>query len=391
MKKCILATLLLCLLLPTMVQAEETRSSLRLGGTIYETDYWQAKHIATLRPNYGWDDYQTIAKSTNAPDLSMFLTRRDDFLAVKQAGLLSDLSGSAVVQAWINRLRPDIKRLVTTDDGKILGVPWFATFEPMYWRQDAWNAAGFTQEDVPQSYTELLDFVEKWIERITEQPEKQLCVANTANGYQSWLLNLLIHTWEMQQYHAGEALNFNTSEFVALLQRTQEIALRLDAAEPSGKAQRMPLFEDDSGGERYNAGREYGLSHTIPFRITKAQPELMRGTAMIYVVRAESLWRDEILAYLEYDLTEGSISGGKNADLLTNVQPRKQDPKDADASSTVTAGYLSDLDGYTGTVCFAPMLTTEMYEGALSKFMAGTLSAQELAAQMSIPKRSPND
>lgn len=180
---------------------------------------------------------------------------------------------------------------------------------------------------------------------------------------------------------------------MALLERTRSVGRRLDEAElgKTKKNDMMALFENYSGGERYNAGRDYGLSHTLPFRITGDQPGLMRGIAMIHVVRANSPWLNELIRYMEYDLTEGSFrSGGGNADMLADVQPRTSDPNASDSRYTVTAGYLADLERYTGTVCYAPMRTLDMYEGALTAFLADRLTAEELAVRMSEPKRDPN-
>ncbi len=397
MKRVFNFLLVICILFSSAALAEDPRPPLRLGGAVSVTDYWEEHGIPTDHVSYGWDDYMTIVKSGTAPDLYSFRTDSNDFFAPKNAGLLADLSGSEIIRAWTDRLRPDIRHLVTTGDGKIVGLAEFVILFPMYWRQDAWDAAGLTVEDVPKSYTELLDFLEKWMERIGKNPEKNICVADTPysgkNRYVRWLLDMLINSWEMQQYEAGETLNFNTPAFVALLERTQDIGLRLYKAESIGKESlnMLQLFENYNGGERYNAGREYGLSHTVPFRITGGQPELMRGVAGISVVPADSQWLFEIMGRMENSLADRGLNGGGNAELLTDVQPRTYNPKDAYSPATVTAGYLKDLDDYTGTVCFAPMRTFDMHEGALVKFWTGQLPAEELAAQISEPKRDPNE
>jgi len=396
MKRIINFLVLICILFSSIALAEDTRAPLRLGGTITETDYWKNSGIPTARPNYGWDDYMTIVQSDTAPDLYSLHTGSDDFSALKNADMLANLSGSEIIQTWTDRLRPDIKSLVTTEDGIIVGLAEYVFLLPMYWRQDAWDAAGLTKEDVPQSYTALLDFLEKWMERIEEKPEKNICVADMIdsgkNSYVRWLLDMLINSWEMQKYYAGETLNFNTPEFIALLERTQDIGMRLYEMEASEKKRqnKLQLFENYSGGERYNAGRNYGLSHTVPFRITRDQPELMRGMARISIVRMNSEWLSEIIGCMENSLTDRALNGGGNADLLADVQPRLHNPKDGNSPSTVTVGYLADLEHYTGTVCFAPMLTFTMHEAALVKFWTGQLSAEKLASQISESKRDPN-
>lgn len=78
----------------------------------------------------------------------------------------------------------------------------------MYWRQDAWDAAGLTEADVPQSYTELLDFLEEWMEPANDQLRNRLYVADAQNNHTRWLLDMLINTWGMQQYSAGGNAEF---------------------------------------------------------------------------------------------------------------------------------------------------------------------------------------
>ena len=395
MKRIFVFLLTLCILMASAAFAADARSPLRIGGPIAMTGYWEAQGIPTDSPNYGWDDFGTIAQGDSAPDLYSFSPGSDDFLAAKNAGLFADLSGSAAIRAWTERLRPDMRSLVITEDGKIVGLAEWMYLLPMYWRQDAWDAAGLTEADMPGSYTELLDFLESWVERISEKPESAICIADTKgtskNGYIHWLLDFLVNTWELQQYHAGETLVFDTPEFIALLTRTQDIGNRLEKAEPSEKKRQsmLPLFENYSGGALYNDGRDYGLSHTIPFRITADQPELMRVVARISVAREGSVWLSEIIGRLEDDLKDRSPIGLGNADLIRDVKPRVFDPKEVHSPKTVTAGYLSDWEAYAGILCFAPMNTFTMYEGALVKFRTGQLSAEALAEQISVPKRDP--
>ncbi len=65
---------------------------------------------------------------------------------------------------------PDIQSLVTAGDGKSSGLRNMRSVAAVL-AQDAWDAAGLTAADVPQSYTELLDFLEQWLTRIGETPE----------------------------------------------------------------------------------------------------------------------------------------------------------------------------------------------------------------------------
>ncbi len=244
-----------------------------------EASYWRSKGVKFEEwSGYDiWADSITWLQGKNPPDLVGVSTWYEDFEVLKNSDLLADLSGSEMIRELTGRLRPELKALVTTEDGKILGALDSSSPDPLYWRQDAFDAAGLTESDVPQSYTELLDFLEKWAERVKAKPEKNACVAAYAKpgggpanyNYVYWLLNLLISSWEMQAHYASIPLNFDTPEFIALLKRTREVGIHLYQVEPSGKKREnmLQLFENNALG-LWNNSREYGLSHTVPYRIT---------------------------------------------------------------------------------------------------------------------------
>ena len=109
-------------------------------------------------------------------------------------------------------------------------------------------------------------------------------------------MEILFFSLEMQQQYAGEEAAFNTQEFITLAQRTREIGLALYEAEPrQAKRQEMTqLFQSDlQGGEHANNGRPYGMSHTIPQRITDEQPELSDVCVEAVFVRKGSAWLQE--------------------------------------------------------------------------------------------------
>ena len=72
MKRIFTFLLMICILLSSAALAEDTRPPLRLVGAVAVADYWQEHGIPTTHEGYGWDDYMTIVKSDNAPDLYSF-------------------------------------------------------------------------------------------------------------------------------------------------------------------------------------------------------------------------------------------------------------------------------------------------------------------------------
>ena len=396
----IMKRLLVCLLCGSA--CAESRPPLVWGGSLFDTTFFKDNGIKLASNDDSFSDGVTLMNGRKAPDVYGFYSGNEDLAAMVDAGLLADLSSSDIIREWTERLRPDIRDYVTDESGHIFAIPDNGAYiRPLYWRKDAWDAAGYAESDVPQSYTELLDFLDGWIARIAEQPSKTVCVADTTRwntgtakcNYMYWLLDVLVSSWEMQTYYAGETLNFDTPEFIALLERTRDVGLRLYKTEPHTKKRQkmLPLFQNGVIMYSFNDGLDWGLSRTVPFRITADQPKLMRMNVSLSVIRADSLWKDALMACFEDLLSRRTPGDGDYADLYVDTQPGEYRVyPDSDETAVVTAGYLADLDAYEGAVCLAPSRTFYLYEGKLLKFMKGELSAEKLAAIISVPKTNPN-
>lgn len=73
------------------------------------------------------------------------------------------------------------------------------------------EGGGLTQEDVPTSFTELLDFLEAWVERIIDEPEDDISVCNAfaseaygEDSYISYLVDHLIQNYIMDYNYANK-------------------------------------------------------------------------------------------------------------------------------------------------------------------------------------------
>ena len=201
MKKVMVLLLILSLLFSASAYAAE-RPTVRIQGSYYE-EYWKENGIKTSTPNYHWKTGLTLLRLDNAPDLYETYSTDCDIRALKDAGALADLSSSEILREAVSRMRPEIQELISDEAGHIYAMPKEAWSSPVYWHQEAFDEAGLTEADVPQSYTELLDFAERWAERVQNHPEKNVCFADTffagnvSYCFTWWLTEILINTWEM--------------------------------------------------------------------------------------------------------------------------------------------------------------------------------------------------
>ena len=216
--------------------------------------------------------------------------------AILTPAYCADLTGSATVRAIVERMHPVIQEQVMRD-GKIYAIPTWVSFSSLSWCQDAWDAAGLTAEDVPTTYVELLDFLERWVERIKKEPLPEIHVENrfdeTIYGkhtYTSWLLEILIKTYILQAKYAGEVPDFDAPAFRALVERSVAVGRALYQHEPLKKGQgrmpRMRLFTNNILSYTY-LEMEDGFSHVIPLRITADQPALYEASLHIYCAGAD--------------------------------------------------------------------------------------------------------
>ncbi|MDD3410942.1 MAG: extracellular solute-binding protein [Eubacteriales bacterium] len=384
-KRIACALLALCVL-GSSALAEE-RPPLRLGDNIAVSKYWKSHGIPTtdrfFAPFATGEEKLAQLRGKDAPDLFGLNTRNDDLEAFKAAGVLADLSGSEIIREATARMRPETRRLVTTEDGRIVGMPSAHVLSPLYWNQEAWDAAGLTEADVPQSYTELLDFLEKWMARASGSAA--VCViaypddaVDDESRDCAWLVGLLLDTWEMQRRHAQERVIFDTPEFIALAERARGIGQRLSQSEPALKKRRkMPqLFYDETQGPHFYAfdGRDYGLSHTVPMRIVRDQPALTRAEAVVQCVRAGSEWLAEALAFMAED--QENVHWALRYSLYPDFAPGEYE------GGRVSAGWMADLAAYDGTIVYLTSGFEKQKEKVEIPFAQGNITAKQLAEGM---------
>ncbi len=379
--------LVLCLL-SGCVLAE--RAPMKLWDVDEASAFWRehrdiAHERVLLSP---WDDRLTgfCESEVDVAILRLYHHKLQPFV---DADVLADLSESAFIRESVSRMPAWIRNQVTTQDGRIIALPTRALVRTVNWYQDAWDAAGLTEEDVPRSFTELLDFLDAWT------PHEQVCVSRLVRWggpadqvYTRWLMDMLLVITETQQRYVDQPITFDTPQFIQLAERCRRIGLALYESEPSQQKREnmLQLFQNDlSGGEHANNGRAYGLSHCVPLRLTNDQPALARIMLEAHVIRKGSPWLKEGLGLLE------SILQNKpwyfQYALYTDFEAGDY-RYDNGATGRVDEGWLNDYHSYEGEFVFFPRIFDTLAQGTIDRdalieqFCAGKLSASELAQKL---------
>ena len=179
--------------------------------------------------------------------------------------------------------------LIIADEEHFYGYPEYSHPEAMmFWVPDAWSESPFNEASPPQSYSELLDFLELYL----NTPHDGFCfyydVLEDNHPEQDWM-NRLIKCWTIQKRSAGEEVRLDNPEFVSLAERTRDLAVKLAKEEPNKKKQKgRQLFTWNYYGNTENGKDTFSWKNMIPWRITSDQEPLVNFTLHIICIRADS-------------------------------------------------------------------------------------------------------
>lgn len=355
MKRVLALTLALCLLLPTLANAD---APLRLLG-IEESATPRGDDPAIRYEQVAFDiwgdpmiwitqkDADVVYMNGRGVDLHAILSRPE---------LLRDLSESQVIRDYVSRMMPWAQELVTMADGSIRALPVSGSVTCFSVRKDGWAAAGFTEADMPRSYEELLTFLEAWCDRLEQNPEQPARVCdltywNTGTAscnYGYWLMELLLTSHALQCHYASQPLQFDTPEFVDCASRTRAVAQRLYRLEPRGsRAEKLPVMFHNAlnMGRPGNDDLDYELRCAVPMRLNTDQPPLMLVQTHVLVIPADAAQPELALHFLENRVQ--NIPWFSRAELFVDFAPG-QYQYEGGWPVWMDAGWLAEYHGWDG-------------------------------------------
>ena len=299
-KGCFLIVLVLCLAFAFHANAE----TIKYYGGI-DTENKGYKDFLAAHPDVAFEQSGIYYNTTNeftgalltkefANDLFQLATDRFDYQQIMKKGYCADLSESQVIREAIGRMHPLIAKQAMAD-GKIYAVPSSISFYYMQINQEGWEAAGLTEEDIPDSFPALLDFLERWCDRQDAGREQNIRLKLSWDAelydeysYTAWLTKLLIDSYITQVQFAGEPLRFNDPELAALLERCKAAGARIYDVEPG-----MDLFGARPGDyQLFEDGLQIAwpqkAENILCFRLNDTQPKIIKASLDMYAVSPDS-------------------------------------------------------------------------------------------------------
>ena len=396
MKRATALCLLLCLLLAAALpgQAEERPLRCRVKG-IDPLEDWLAEYAPEVElenPHadeaLSTQDALELLSDAEGPDLLMLISGECDLYQVLQSGLLEDLSDCEQVRLGLSQMYQPFQDLVAGSGGEIYGVPYGAHGITMQAVPSAWEAAELDLEDAPQSFTELLDFAERWVTLVEAGSVENVCLntmqvgnPNDQRRYILWLMDLLQVSWSMDQQAAGEAVRFDEPAFAELAGRAREIGQALAEVEERPGKSTLSLYNYRRNGSM-GYGEDALYSNAFPMRLEAEDPARVKGYTFLFVVRKGSPYADLCKEFLG-DLAYRTDDSQRNATLYRDI-PQAQFSLQEDGY-TLTQAWV---DVYRPEQLFflcEPFRTPgaiQQQESLMQRFADGELTPEELAAAL---------
>lgn len=346
MKKLLCLLLSICLTVFIVASAACAETIIFYGGTLeYEVGY---EVFLEDYPNTKIDWPSQVYYSTSAfatalltkdyyCDMFTWGTDAVNWPALIEKGYCLDLSGSKILMDMVGQMHPQIAEQAMKD-GHLYAMPTSVGFSFLQISEDVWVRAGFTLEDVPQSFPEFLDFLEKWCDRIEKEPEANIRVMGgwdssnyTKSAYISKLSHMLVDEAMMQMQYAGEELHFDDPELLILLERCFTVGKRLYQLEPRNDT--YALFEE-SAREIWPVSSD----RVVYLRLNGTQPKLIEAKAYMWAIYPATDKAELCIELLEQVTSDRWLDKtGNCADLLLY----------RDSQAQLNPSYESEFAKYT--------------------------------------------
>lgn len=242
------------------------------------------------------------------------------FEALRDKGYLLDLTSNEDLSASIKHMYPELTNAINTDSG-LWALPTALSAEgAMGYDLDSLAAIGWSEEDMPHTYGELMTFIARWQEELADEyPDKRL-FSEPWDLYAE-LFDSILTAQMLYCERESIPLTFDTPTLCALLEQLESLRPLLDDMEDSwamtdGDASILirgyqPLLS------------QYGASSNrkpLVLALDEETAPALPVTMNVMVINRASENSDLAMELLSYTAEHSS------ADFLTNVTPARYEP-----------------------------------------------------------------
>ena len=231
------------------------------------------------------------------------------FTALRDKGYCVDLSSSAVLMDTVSRMYPQFTSGVL-QDGHLYALPYeIYAYPPFSYRPDVLETVGLTKDDLPKTFSELIDFIAMWKRDYAEEyPDVQLTAS--FGNLRTMLFFEAVNAQSSLCEAQGIPLNLNTPALRDLLNKIDQNSALLDSfSQDSGESGTTVVYSygsDDQtllGNDSDFMPSMYGhWMHTEPLLVSLSadtQP-IINATVNVLLINPNGANREAAMTYLEF-------------------------------------------------------------------------------------------
>ena len=280
---------------------------------------------------YTAEFYQSHMQSPQAADIYMLSLPYSPYAALEHYGLLTDLSGSEKLLSLVSSMYPNMTSAYLKD-GKLYGLPVSISASVMGYYPAAFEKIGLSEEDVPATFDELMDFLLDWYYDYYDD-YSEISLFEWSPELRDSLFSLIFQQQVLNCQAANVPLTFKGAEM-------QKLLGRLDSQEMRTVMEELGPKRDESGNivtvfewseeptslfssyanpmpSRYQS---WNPPKTLLLRMSEDDDPAIQASVSLLVINRASQNQDLAMDLLEY------ISENLYQDLLTAMVPDVADP-----------------------------------------------------------------
>ncbi len=197
-------------------------------------------------------------------------------------------------------------------NGTFYAVPTYTYASTIGYNLKAFEKVGLTEDDVPKTYSEMLDFIDRWQNEFAEEySEMSLFESMQWVDMKSQLLSSLLNYRELQCKVSGETLSFNDSALLETLEKLSQTDF-YGFYDPNAESNDDEVYYeeyDDDGTPRFLFTSYYSLQpqsydnqkYMKPLVLTISEDDqpLVETSLYVMVVNPETQHKEAALALLK--------------------------------------------------------------------------------------------
>jgi ABC-type glycerol-3-phosphate transport system substrate-binding protein len=270
--------------------------------------------VPVTAPDDSYYGDEALAKHIAGPsaaDIYFLYANNNELDRLYEKGYLADLSGNQKIMDAVGRMNPLVRDRVIKD-GRLIALPTALNATGWAANLTAFQAIGLTEADVPTTWIEMLDFVDRWTGGLQDEyPDMQLFPGGRDIEMKSELFNRIFQAQLLVCQQSGQPVSFDTPAIRALLEKLE----RIDFSDYPGfgKSDGYSYGSDEAPKTLFDSGwnvapTRYGSSmqdegvRFVPMALSLdgQSPALIEGDLYVAALSPKSVGNPQAIQFLEY-------------------------------------------------------------------------------------------